>query len=44
MFFFQDTQCHYDNILEKIDLQAPHTRRHHSDAQFLIDVYNGAKS
>jgi hypothetical protein len=25
-------------------LQAPHTRRHHSDAQFLIDVYNGAKS
>jgi hypothetical protein len=43
--FFQDVEYHYDNtsILEKLNLQTLHTRRHHFDALFLINVIDGTK-
>jgi hypothetical protein len=36
--FFQDVECHCDNILEKLNLQTLHIRRRHFSALFLINV------
>jgi hypothetical protein len=41
--FFQDVWCQYGTILEKLNLQKPHISCRHSDALFLINIYNGAK-
>jgi hypothetical protein len=41
--FFQDVEYHYDNILEKLNLQTLHIRRRHFDALFLINVFCDAK-
>jgi hypothetical protein len=40
---FQDVEYHYDNILEKLNLQTLHIRRRHFDALFLINVLSGTK-
>jgi hypothetical protein len=36
--FFQDVEYHYDNILEKLNLQTLHIRCCHFDALFLINI------
>jgi hypothetical protein len=41
--FFQDVEYHYDNILEKLNLQTLHIRRRHFDALFLINAFSGTK-
>jgi hypothetical protein len=41
--FFQDVEYHYDNILEKLNLQTLHIKRSHFDALFLIGVFSGTK-
>jgi hypothetical protein len=41
---FQDVEYHFDNILEKINLQTLHIRRSHFDASFLINVFSGTKN
>jgi hypothetical protein len=41
--FFQDTEYHYNNLLEKLNFLTLHKRRRHSDALFLINVFSGAK-
>jgi hypothetical protein len=40
---FQDVEYHYDNILEKFNLQTLHIRRRHFDALFLINAFSGTK-
>jgi hypothetical protein len=37
--FFRDVKYHYDNILEKLNLQTLHIRRRHFNALFLINVF-----
>jgi hypothetical protein len=34
-------EYHYDNILEKLNLQTLHISRRHVDALFLINVFSG---
>jgi hypothetical protein len=41
--FFQDTDYHYNSILDKWNLQTLDVRRRHIDALFLINVFRGAK-
>jgi hypothetical protein len=41
--FFQDVKYHYDNTLEKLNLQTLHIRRRHFDALFLINVFSDTK-
>jgi hypothetical protein len=36
--FFQDVEYHYDNILDKLNLQTLHNRRRHFDALFLMSL------
>jgi hypothetical protein len=36
-------EYHYDNILEKLNMQTLHIRRRHFDALFLINVFSGTK-
>jgi hypothetical protein len=40
---FQDVYYHYNNILDKLNLQTLHVRRRHIDALFLINVFRGTK-
>jgi hypothetical protein len=39
----QDIQYQYDSLLEKLNLLTVHIGRRHSDAVFLMNVFNGAK-
>jgi hypothetical protein len=40
--FFQDVDYHYINILDKLNLQTLHVRRH-IDALFLVNLFRGTK-
>jgi hypothetical protein len=42
-YIFQVVEYYYGSILEKLNLQTLHIRRRHSDALFLISVFNVAK-
>jgi hypothetical protein len=41
--FCNNIQYYYNNLLGILNLQALHNSHRHSDALFLINVYNGAK-
>jgi hypothetical protein len=41
--FFQDVEYHYDNSLEKLNLETLHIRLRHFDAMFLINVFSGTR-
>jgi hypothetical protein len=41
--FFQYVEYHYDNILEKLNLQTLHIRRRHIDALCLINIFSFTK-
>ncbi|PNF24361.1 hypothetical protein B7P43_G11030 [Cryptotermes secundus] len=42
--FFHDTEYHYINMLDMLNLRSLHTRRRHIDALFLICVFKGDKN
>jgi hypothetical protein len=41
--FFQNAEYHYDDILEKFNLQTLHIRCRHFNNLFLINVFSGTK-
>jgi hypothetical protein len=43
LLLFQDVEHHYDNILEKLNLQTLHIRRRHFDALLVINAFSGTK-